>query len=416
MTRQPVDESPRRGLSVGSTLGRISDRIRQTVTSWEIEDVIVIAIGCALALALRYTLRSFTSGDYENYTSKWYDFIRANGGFAALRFKFSNYTPPYLYLLAISGGLFSGLHKVTAIKLVSIPFDFLCAYFVARLVRLRYSSATSAIAAFLVVLFTPTVFMNGSFWGQIDIIYTTGLVATAYFLSQGKQAPALLAFGLALSFKLQAVFLAPVLVILALSRIIRWRTFLIIPLAYFAMMVPAWIAGRPIGELMTIYVTQGTADELLSLNAPTLYTWLPDYLFDTISSAGIVWAAGAILVFVFVGYRSRLRMTPGLIVELSTISVLLTPYLLPKMHERYFFPADIFSILFAMFYPRYLIVPVLVQLVSLFSYFPFLFGMNILPLRTLAMVELVPIVILVGHFLSRLSANGRVTKATSAAP
>lgn len=410
MTRQTGERSPGRELSLGRTLRRMFDRLRQTVASWAIEDVVVIAIGCGLALALRYTLRGFTSGDYERYTSKWYDFILANGGFAALRFNFANYTPPYLYLLAVSGALFSSLHKVTAIKLVSIPFDFLCAYFVARLVRLRYSSPSPAIAAFLVVLFTPTVFMNGSFWGQIDIIYTTGLVATAYFLGRGKSALALLAFGVALAFKLQAMFLAPLLVILALRRRVRWHTYLFVPLAYFLMMLPAWIAGRPIGELMTIYVTQGTADELFSLNAPTLYTWLPDYLFDSLSPAGIIWAAAAILIFVFVAARSRLQLTPGFIVELSAISVLVTPYLLPKMHERYFFPADIFSILFAMYYPRYLVVPVLVQVVSLFSYFPFLFGMRLLPIRTLAMVELVPIVILLHHFASRLNDRASAEK------
>jgi Gpi18-like mannosyltransferase len=411
MNNQTSGGSAAGGPSLRWVLGRLSDRVKKSAGTWEVTDVVIVVVGCALALGLRYTLRGFTSGDYERYTSKWYDFIRANGGFAALRFNFSNYTPPYLYLLAISGAFFSSLHKVTAIKLVSIPFDFVCAYYVAKFVRLRYSSSAAAVASFLIILFTPTVFMNGSFWGQIDIIYATGLVITAYYLSRGNDVLALLVFGVALSFKLQAVFLVPLLAALALSKAVRWRAYLLIPLAYFVMMVPAWIAGRPIGELMTLYVTQGTADELLSLNAPTVFTWLPDYLFDTLYPAGLIWAGAAVLIFVLVVSKSRLPRTAGLIVELSTISVLVTPYILPKMHERYFFPADVFTIIFAAFYPKYLIVPVLVQFVSLFSYFPFLFGYNLIPLRTLAMIELVPVVLVIYHFVSRLTA-GETSKTT----
>jgi Gpi18-like mannosyltransferase len=408
--REPSSRLP----SSWGPVRRLVDRGLRAVRAWELIDVVVIVVGCGLALWLRYTLRGFTSGDYERYTSKWFDFIQANGGFAALRYNFSNYTPPYLYLLAISASLFSGLHKVTAIKLVSIPFDFMCAYFVARLVRLRYSNPVPAIASFLIVLFTPTVFINGSMWGQIDIVYATGLVATAYYLARAKEVPALVAFGVALSFKLQAVFLLPLLAALAVARMVRWRTYLLIPITYFVFMVPAWIAGRPIGDLMTIYITQGTADELLSLNAPTVFTWLPDYLFDTLSPAGLIWVAAAVLVFIFVVSRSRLRITPGMIVELSTISVLVTPYLLPKMHERYFFSADIFSIVFAIYNPRYLIVPILVQLVSLFAYFPFLFGYNLIPLRTLAMVELVPVVLVIYRFVSGLVPGGSSQAVTEA--
>jgi Gpi18-like mannosyltransferase len=171
------------------------------------------------------------------------------------------------------------------------------------------------------------------------------------------------------------------------------------------MMIPAWVAGRPIGDLMTIYITQGTADELLSLNAPNLYTWLPNAQFDMLSQAGIIWAAALVLLFAFVVYRSRLKLPAGMIVELATISVLVTPYVLPKMHDRYFFSADVFTILFSFMYPRYLIVPVLVQSVSVFTYLPFLFGYGIIPYRTLAMIELVPIVILLYHFVVRLSSK-----------
>jgi len=118
---------------------------------------------------------------------------------------------------------------------------------------------------------------------------------------------------------------------------------------------------------MAVYITQGTANELLSLYTPNLYTWLPDAQFDMLLQAGMIWATALGLLFAFVVYRSRLKLSTGMIVELATISVLVTPYVLPKMHDRYFFPGDTFTILFSFWYPRYVTVPVLVQFVSVFG-------------------------------------------------
>ena len=54
------------------------------------------------------------------------------------------------------------------------------------------------------------------------------------------------------------------------------------------------------------------------------------------------------------------------------VSVLLAPYLLPKMHDRYFFPADVFALLL-LFSPGILkLVPVLMQIGSLIVYQLFL--------------------------------------------
>ena len=360
MSHQSDDSNPRRAFTWQAFLAQISQLKMQTITPRLFKDLLILATGSALAVALRYALFGFESVDYLEYTSKWFDFIQTHGGFAALRFNFSNYTPPYLYLLAISAGLLSSFPKIIAIKIVSIPFEFLCAFFVAKILRLKTRTGLGSLAAFLVILFTPTVVLNGGLWGQSDIIYTTGLVATVYFLIQGKEWQAFVAFGLAFAFKLQTMFLAPVLLILVLAKRVSWRSLALIPMSYMVMMAPAWAAGRPLIELLTIYFSQSTATERLATSAPNLYVWLPNDAFDTLFTAGLVWASGVILIFIYAAHRVRSQMTPGLLIEISTISVLLTPYILPKMRQRYFFPADIFSILFAFFYPKYLIVPVLV--------------------------------------------------------
>jgi Gpi18-like mannosyltransferase len=81
----------------------------------------------------------------------------------------------------------------------------------------NYLPGLSPLFAALAVLFTPTVILNSSFWGQADAIHTTFLLACLYFLVTRREIPAFIAFGVAVAFKLQAIFLAPLLLILLLK-------------------------------------------------------------------------------------------------------------------------------------------------------------------------------------------------------
>ena len=52
--------------------------------------------------------------------------------------------------------------------------------------------------------------------------------------------------------------------------------------------------------------------------------------------------------------------------------LLLIPYFLPYMHERYAFPADIFALLLFLCYKKYFWVVLSTQLLTLLAYQPFL--------------------------------------------
>lgn len=356
-----------------------------------------MAIGLALAVGLRYSLGNFESGDFRHFTGKWYDFIIKHGGFRALQYDFANYTPPYLYLLTLATYLFAGIPKVFAIKLISIIFDFGGAFFIYKLVRLKYPTGSIPFLAVLVILFAPTVFLNSSLWGQADMIYTTGLLACIYFLVTRREIPAFIAFGLALAFKLQAVFLAPLLFILLLKGRVSWRSFFIIPLIYFIAILPAWFYGRSLLDLLLIYLNQADRYHKLTMNAPNLYQWLPNGTYEIFYPAGLIWTVIIICLFALSIYKSRAQLTTATIVELATFSVLIVPYFLPKMHERYFFAADVLSIVFAFYFPRYFFVAVLIQIVSCLAYLPFLFGLEVVPFSYLAIGLLMAIVVLFRH-------------------
>jgi hypothetical protein len=67
------------------------------------------------------------------------------------------------------------------------------------------------------------------------------------------------------------------------------------------------------------------------------------------------------------------ELTATRIVLAAMLSVLVVPYLLPGMHERYFYLADALTVIAAFYVPwRLMLLPVLEQFASAFSYAPFL--------------------------------------------
>jgi Gpi18-like mannosyltransferase len=368
--------------------------------------LVVLGLGIFLALALRLSLFDFESFDYQWALSHWYDFIVSNGGFSALGYEFGDYTPLYLYLLTL--GTYLPLPKLYAIKLISISFDLLLAFFVLLIVRLKYENKVVWISSFFVTLFAPTVFINSALWGQSDATYTSMLVASIYFAIRQRLNLSLLFFSIALAFKLQAVFLFPVFIVLFLKGRVPIHSFLIIPATYMISILPAWLLGRPLMELLLIYPAQAAHYKDLTLNAPTLYQWLPnDLLFE---KPGLVLAALLAGLLCLVSWRSAVPLDGEMIVKLSLVSVLLLPFTLPHMHERYFFAADVISIIYAFYSPKRFFIPLVVGAASLFSYFPFLFGedptiMNPDGLQYLAILMGAALIIATTDLIKRLYPN-----------
>lgn len=348
----------------------------------------ILVIGIMLAVLLRFSLRQVESKDFVRHLGPWYDFIVQHGGFGALKYSFSNYTPPYLYWLVVASSLFSSLSKVFAVKLLAMGFDFVCACFTYKLVKLKYPVGRMPLTAFLIVLFTPTVFFNSAYWGQCDSIYTAGMIACLYFLCIKQELLGFICFGLAFSFKLQALFLAPFLLILLLKKIVSWKSFLWIPVVYLITILPAWFAGRPLKELLLIYFDQANYYHELVQDAPSIYQLVPfqDQLYNVLLPLGLILTLTIVFLLLHSVYKSRVKINREQMIQLALVSVLVMPYFLPKMHERYFFPADILSITFGFYFPSYFWVPIAVETASLFSYTDRLWEITPVPLEYLSIL------------------------------
>jgi len=368
---------------------------------WEI--IVYIILATILAILVRLNLLSYKSVDYETYTKIWYSAIQTLG-VSALRGDYSNYNPPYLYLLYLVARFMPGLADVVAIKIPSLIADFVCAGIIYKIVRLKSENGYTALFAYCATLISLPVILNSSFWGQADSIYTAGLLGSLYFLMTKKNWWSFIFFGIAFAFKLQSIFFLPILVALRFRKEVSWKHFLAIPIVYLISIIPAWMIGRPLPSLISIYFSQAGEYNKLTSHAPNLYAWFPigKEIFQIFLPVGIAFAIIIILIFILILTKSYAKLSQGHFVEIAFLSVLIVPFVLPKMHQRYFFPADIFSIAFGFYFPTYFYVPIILNLTSFFSYQYFLFGVEPYRNSDLAMVTLAIILIVASKVIRDL--------------
>jgi Gpi18-like mannosyltransferase len=362
---------------------KLISSIYRKIRTIHLDDLVLVICGIFLALLFRYFTKDFSTKDFEFYNKVWYETIQAHG-LAAFNMLLSNknvynYSPMYLYLLYFVSILFPKLVAISAVKLISVTFDMLEAIFVYKLVRVKFNQGPIPYLAGFAFLFAPTILFNSSVWGQTDSIFTAFLLASLYFILKKQNWWACLSFGLAISMKFQAVFFAPFLFVLLLKREISWKQILLVPAVYFVMCIPAWIAGRPIWDLLTIYRFQVEQNSAFELNFPNIYYQLPDTLFNAYLPATLVIAVGMAFIYVASIFKSRVKLTRPILILLALVSVVFMPYFLPKMHDRYLYTADALSIVFGFYFPEYFYIPILINLFSFFVYGNFLFGIHPVP-------------------------------------
>ena len=80
------------------------------------------------------------------------------------------------------------------------------------------------------------------------------------------------------------------------------------------------------------------------------------------------------------------------ILVLATSVVLAVPFFLPEMHERYFYLADVLTIVTAFYVRRFWVVAVVVSWCSLLSYAPFLWQRTVVALPLVSFAEFLAVI------------------------
>ncbi|MFL6063847.1 MAG: glycosyltransferase 87 family protein [Friedmanniella sp.] len=415
---------------------------------------LVLGAVVVVALVVRWQVVGVQSGDYRAFLLPWYEQL-ASGGFGALAESFSNYNTPYLVLLWLLTQL--PLDPLLAIKALSVIFDLLLAFLVHRLVTvLRPGRPWLAVLAATAVLLAPTVVLNSSAWAQCDAIYVACCLGSLYFLLRQRPWLASTLFGLAFAFKLQAIFFLPVLVLLLVLNRHPLRTLLAAPAAFVGALVPALLAGRSLLSQLSVYPAQitnssgaaaagtrpagrpggfggggrgggfggGAASDPVSSfthNAPTPYAWLPADAGSLWKYLGLALALAVALGFGIWILRRRRPLSGGEMLLVAATATLVVPLLLPEMHERYFYVAEVLAVVVAVAVDRrFVAVALLMQLSSTSTYLGYLAGDPLVPLGVASMLALGAAVVAAAVLVTRLRARpggpGRAWVAAPAAP
>ena len=351
---------------------------RQNTANLTLKTWAVIFTALLLAGFVRYVHLGIISSDYERYLKNWYAHIQQQG-LTAYKDAFTNYAPLYTYFMGVPALFLPAINSLFTIKFISFFGEILGAYYIYNLVALKYSYQTTIpLIGALIFLLLPTVVINSSFLSQCDIWYTACELGCIYYASSKRPLAGMIFFAFAFALKLQAIFLSPFLLILLLNRKLPWHYFALVPVVYILTCLPSWLEGRSWLDLAKIYINQiGDGDRLWRQHTPNLYVIASPFrhshvLTSVIKNCGI--AGAGILMFIF-SWKNRATLKNDPPVEvyvfLALVSVALTPFVLPKMHDRYFFSADVFSLVLAMLLPRWWFLPLCFQLISGLSIYRF---------------------------------------------
>lgn len=337
--------------------------------------LVLCAVLLIAFMGLRLAVFDYETLDYQNFLSRWVDFYRSNGGFAALDTPVGNYNIPYLYFLALFS--YFDMSDLHLIKLLSVFFDVILAWSCMLLVGRFTESPVRKGAAFFTTFMWPTVFLNGALWAQCDSSYVALLVLGIYLALDERPVASMVCAALSFGFKLQAVFILPVYAVLWMQGKFKLRHFLIFPAAYVLLVLPAVIAGRPFWDTIMLYFNQtGSIGDGLNYNSPSVYSFfqytLDEAYHNTACTLGIAAAFVYMLVLLVVCYVNQKKLTERAILAVAVLFAIGIPFLLPHMHDRYFFGADILSLVLGFVSPVYFAAALLVEFASFLGYHAYL--------------------------------------------
>jgi len=295
------------------------------------------------AVGLYVLIWNWFGKDLPDYLVPWFEHIRGTGPIAAFARPFANYTPPYLYLLAATTLAAPLAEPITLIKLLSVGGTI---GLVAAMWRLLAALDVAHPGRKAMIVFAlPSVVLNAGLLGQCDAIWAAASVMALAAAVKRHHAAMLAWCGLALAIKLQPAFSAPIIIALLIARRVPIRLWLVAPAVFVAAMLPAWLLGWPAADLATIYLHQADWSPLLSLNAPNV--WAITQALPIIGDLPLTGLAIAAAVGASAGLIARFAWRPpehDQLLAATLLVTLATVGLLPRMHERYFFLADVLAI------------------------------------------------------------------------
>lgn len=267
----------------------------------------------------------------------------------------SDYPPLYIYVLYLAGKLaalpqLSGYFTLL-IKLPSILADVMTAYLLYR-VASKHLSAELGLLVASFYTFNPAVFINSTFWGQVDSFFALLVVAAMHFLSEEKLGWSTAFLTAAVLMKPQGIIYLPILCfsLLRVKRVRAWFTVIASALVTGLLVVLPFSVGQGPLWLFKLYTSTVNEYPYASVNAFNFFGLLgANYVRDSTTllafsykTWGLVFIV-AVTAFSWWMYTKARRAEFASAVALMQIAGVFT--FESSMHERYLFPAVALALL-----------------------------------------------------------------------
>lgn len=264
----------------------------------------------------------------------------------------NEYTPGFLYVLAIFGHLKSLLNISPQLfyfllKLPAILSEVFLGAFVYKLFEKK--SLVSAKIGSLLIFFNPAFLFDSSIWGQIESILTLFLLLSIYYLDKQKYVLSGIFWGLAFLIKPQAIALLPLFPLFIIKKFSipnSLKIFFASSITVFSLSLP-FFGSSVLSSLPKLIFAMSDYYHYTSLFAFNLWGvfgfWINDsnkWFYLSYSNWGYLLFSISIL---FTGYLYvKKGLTPFGVAALCFLSF----YFLPtRVHDRYLYPGLFFLLL-----------------------------------------------------------------------
>ena len=270
--------------------------------------------------------------------------------------KSADYPPFYIYFLALIGKLASistlNSYFVLMLKIPSIIADIVTSYFIYRIGKKHLSSKMSILLATFYI-FNPAIFIDSTFWGQVDSIFTLLIVIAIFLLSENKIVASSAVFATAILMKPQGIIFLPILffelvrqktiknfIYAGISAIIT-ALIIIIPFS-LNQQSPLWIINLYTKTISEYPYASVNAFNFFGLIGGNFKDYNNELFIINYHTIGMIFIVVTTLIGWFVYIKGNNRKYVSAIALLQIAGVFTFSV---GMHERYLFPAVVLAVL-----------------------------------------------------------------------
>ena len=353
--------------------------------------ILVVCI-TLLGFLIRFSLRHYISRDATKAFLPWFDQMREAGGIHGLGEQVGNYSMLYQFLIALM--TYTPFSALYSCKILSCIFDYLLALASGKFVYdfgINHSKWEALLAYGLVIL-SPIVFLNSAMWSQCESIYVFFIVLSLIAVCKEHYVRTFIFYGIALAFKLQAVFFLPFLLLFYFyKRSFSLLHFLIIPAVMSATAIPGMLMGRKLTDLLGIYLDQTNLFSAMSMNYPSFWVIVNDggveETYAVYKDAAIIFTICVLGGWMVYWLVNRIKLNYQNLLSMAFILAYTCVLFLPAMHERYGYMYEILGILIVFFHKK--TFPLLLALLCIsFMTYGFYFHRRVIDITVLAIINL----------------------------